>query len=1518
MAATDKPYRNQYRLDIVFGASCIVLLLTTVWMFYDDHFRPFKPIQRTFRDVEEALYTQQLAEKTPSEDRLGQIEGLWKKANEARDQVKAARGNLGQRIREAEARRQDKLPDQMPAVDPDRWLKDRELEKARLEADYQNTKATYDSEVSLYNILIDQRDATPGGSYKDKLDKQAQEKKAANEKIEKELQEIQNKITKNQQITAEALAEQKEAEDQLARIDDDLRKMTNEFDRTAKLAAQKRWKIGDWFRALPIIDGFASPYRIQQISLEDLTIEYGSFKNVPRYDRCTTCHLSIDRASFTADALRRLDLEDKKGDSDEIKKAKETRRAELQKRYQAALDFLNKREVRNETLGFVPGDLAGKVPSVRLSDAQVKMYSAHPRLDLYVDANSPHPIERFGCTICHGGQGSATEFYYAAHTPNDVAQKKEWEKEHKWEMFHDWEFPMLPHRFVESGCVKCHHQMTDLIQHGSLEEAPKLLRGYNLVKEYGCFGCHEISGIKSGKAVGPDLRLEPSPAVDQLSPEERAKLLSDPGNPPGTMRKVGPALRRLSEKTNEEWVRQWVNSPRGFRPDTRMPHFYHLSTNSTDVLPPEQKDFPATEISSIAHYLIKESQDYLHGTDRFHVFNEKRRKELQDSKDHGTISDKQAKELIEVERRLEQWKVPTPVELQIVDADGKPIPPAVLDPILASDTEEDRKAGQQLFTERGCLACHSHAGTEKGRTPVAGEAHFGPNLSRLAAKIKGENSRRWLVQWILNPNISHPRTRMPIMHLSTKEAVQVADWLLSQKVTDWKGEDVPEPSKENLVNLARVFLKKAPAINPLKIDDILEKGITDQDTEAPTIAYDADERALMGPIDAERLPERLKYYIGKKAVGRMGCFACHDVPGFEYAKPIGTPLNDWGKKDPARLAFEDIVAFVKAKYEVVPERDDPKDKSKPSKEWAKAVEEGKKPYEQFFFEALAGHLREGFLHQKLEDPRSYDYNRDLKWDDRLRMPQFRFAHPKQEKGESDEEFKARADMEQDEAREAVMTFILGLVAEPIHPRYLNNPPLDRLAEVKGRQVLEKFNCAGCHQIRPGVYDVKLDYDDREGGSRALLDSSYRDIVRSSRKILQGDIPFPQSNAWASTQPPNADRLLIHAVDPRPREGNLRVQLTQAIRFESLPLKKGDQLIAFNATDKDKATLDGQRELLTIPSGLDVEIDPATFNAHSETWGGTFANLMVDYLMAKNKEKYNSKEAARAGLPPPLVREGERVQPEWLFGFLRNPTPIRPFTVGSESDIVDGQTVIKGGLRMPKFNMSEEDAQAIVNYFAAADKINNPGIGLTYPYLSQPERQETYWQDRNREYVKLLADRKELENQAKQYLKEAEERLKAAKDGNKDKADLEDVVNRLKEALGEKDANKQQALLAQTDLYWVDGYRLLTMPGNNAVCLKCHNIGRLKANDQQGPQLELASRRLRPGWTEQWIANPKRLFTYEPTMPQPFKHGQDDFMEFFNAPSRQKVQALRDVLMNYPKVANLPFNRTNPPAPSGGK
>ena len=44
-------------------------------------------------------------------------------------------------------------------------------------------------------------------------------------------------------------------------------------------------------------------------------------------------------------------------------------------------------------------------------------------------------------------------------------------------------------------------------------------------------------------------------------------------------------------------------------------------------------------------------------------------------------------------------------------------------------------------------------------------------------------------------------------------------------------------------------------------------------------------------------------YAGKNLIAHYGCFACHAIPGFEDAKPIGTELTEEGSKAVHRLDF---------------------------------------------------------------------------------------------------------------------------------------------------------------------------------------------------------------------------------------------------------------------------------------------------------------------------------------------------------------------------------------------------------------------------------------------------------------------------------------------------------------------------------------------------------------------------------------------------------------------------------------
>ena len=112
--------------------------------------------------------------------------------------------------------------------------------------------------------------------------------------------------------------------------------------------------------------------------------------------------------------------------------------------------------------------------------------------------------------------------------------------------------------------------------------------------------------------------------------------------------------------------------------------------------------------------------------------------------------------------------------------------------------------------------------------------------------------------------------------------------------------------------------------------------------------------------------------------------------------------------------------------------------------------------------ALEAGNRIGFIYQKLKEPRSYDYEKteNKRYNERLRMPQFPFTA---------------------EEREAVITFVLGLVADPPR-RSTSISAKDRSAAlIAGKQVLEKYNCGGCHIL--GLEKWQVSYSPGEIGER---------------------------------------------------------------------------------------------------------------------------------------------------------------------------------------------------------------------------------------------------------------------------------------------------------------------------------------------------------------------------------------------------------------------------------------------------
>lgn len=1533
MAASDQTYRKQSTLHIVFAVSAVAMLATTVWMFWDDYSRPFKKEQRMFRDVEAELAKRAVLASAPTDQDRQKVVDAEKRVADARAVLKDIRAQADVKARQYSA---DQVKD---------------------ERHYADVKASFDSVTSFYNIEVEHHgpDSPAAKAHR----KEMENYQLQMDKLKRDIEERQAKMDalNTTKYKSKAGGEEVEltpddADARLAREEEAHKKETENFDRFVKLVNQKQWVwYYDGLRGLPVLDAFASPIKIQQYTLDELPIDY-SFKFVTRYDRCTTCHLGMEKANYDKETLAKLagdpssddalarDLENAKKTIDERNKIID----EYNKKVPSK-DQKDKLPITSDDLK--PQRIEGLTPS------RINMFAAHPRLDLFVDANSPHPAEEFGCSACHGGQGSATGFVDAVHTPNDVLQRAQWKQEHHWQPIHFWDFPMQPQRFKESGCVKCHHQITDLIRDGNKIEAPTLMQGYNLVRELGCFGCHEIAGMNKGRWVGPDLRLEPDPPLESLTPEERGKLLADPANPPGTMRKVGPNLARVAEKTNEEWARQWIKSPRTFRPTTRMPHYYGLVNNTPEVLPDNQKRFPDAEVHSITHYLFAQSRDWL--------------KQIQThSKDDETAKLEDAKKLVELTAQMsnsgltDEQKRKVGLELAQVRtriAARKQAPLAVdvikLPAAPADDAAKTQQIehGRHLFSSRGCLACHQHGGVAKeagqfeGKPvpPIESDKNFGPDLTLLAAKIqnvkgldgevKPELARAWLIGWLLNPSAHNSRTYMPAPfhaddpQVALQEANDIAAWLLSQS-SKWAGVPVEKPDIETLKALAKTWLEKSLTQRELK--SILEEGKGFSKEQIDIRPADSDERFLQGELTSDKL----MMYIGKKAINNLGCFGCHSIPGFESAKTIGTGLNEWGKKDPDRIAFEDSEHFVENHFNIVDVR---RPLTPQEKEGGQATtwsfKDGKPPYEKFYSEQLNHnhYTRVGFLHLKLQEPRSFDYNRVRTWDERLRMPQFQFSHTVRKAGESEEDYQLRSTREEAVAREAVMTFILGLVAEPVPPKYVHSPSGDKGALTKGRQVLEKFNCAGCHIVQPAMYEFMLtkkvigEREETQGDKTVKVPLTARDSVlgylegRYTQVIANlNDYPFPEHNAWVDPTAKRPDRLKAYGVvgpnGPFTNEDEdkfgeneklLLLRLTRAMRFQNLEGVKRE-----------------------FPASQSVFINRDALGNHFDQFGGDFSYQLVKYLQARDSTLYTvaNQEAYSAG-PPSLEREGEKVQPAWLFQFLLNPTKIRPLTV----------------LRMPKFNMSSEDAQALVDYFAATNHMSNPGIGLTYPYLAAPEKESSYLTAKTAEYVARLKKNnvfdsrvKEMqpiwEQIAKDQLADAESRKKIAQvklDEAKKKnegvdvaekavKDIDEEISRLRPALDARDFKAQQQQWEHKEAYIVDAFRLAS---SDQLCLKCHQVGSVPGQENKGPSLAIAAERLRPDWSKRWVTSPQRFLHFNTVMPLNFKPGEKDNANLFLGSDQQfsldQITAVRDLFMNYPQVADWPVLKTRPGAGTAG-
>jgi cytochrome c551/c552 len=1097
-----------------------------------------------------------------------------------------------------------------------------------------------------------------------------QARKADFDSLQQSFDEMSLQVEEKTRLLSEARADLAESTKSADEIDAELKSLRTESDRLSEALAtiapgrdQPLQRFKRWLMLQPIVDGFNSPHGIRQEWLPDLPITLG-MTSTARFDRCRTCHVNI--ADFGA----------------------------------------------GNVPGFPHGEFAdGSYPHP---------FSAHPNPDVYVTATSPHPMTTFGCTVCHDGDGSGTSFQNAEHTPNNPAQAAKWHEEFGWHSNHFWEYPMQPDRFIESSCVKCHHSMVELginEQYGAT--APKVFEGYEIVKEYGCFGCHEINGYDGARPIGPDLRLEPQ------TQEELAKYEADPNQIAGRERKVGPSLRHIAAKTTPEFVAYWTELPQRFRPDTKMPQFFHLSNQQDE----QAERFQPVQLAAIAAFLDAKSQ---------------------------------------------------PIEL-MQPRDGY---------------EPNAERGKSAFAERGCLACHSHG----DQMFTGSNADFGPDLTRVHEKIKpGEEGFHWLYTWVKDPTRHSARTKMPDLYLAPEgegenyidPAADIAAFLLQGGTTEFPA---LAPDPQVIDELFALFARKS--LTQANYDRMIAERAYPGDPAA--IKGDEIELARQegdeGTISEEEWERRKLLYVGRRTVSFYGCYGCHDIPGFEEARPIGTALQDWGRKDTSKLAFEHIEEFLhhhggghpapageSTHGEGAHAEHGPSVPEIAAAAVRREFHDGNADEEAlstaFFYENLQHHGRPGFIWQKLRQPRSYDYRKiETKgYDERLRMPQFPFTQ---------------------EQIEAVTTFVLGLVAEPPPSQYVFQPDRRKADIIEGERLLDKYNCGGCHMLDLPEIAFATNVDELMGSELGPADYEQAlDLLLALKPPRDGLRRTPTGEPVTTNEGENIVEFKGLVFAEPDLEEDPEYQEYSYDLWETLEV--GDQLL--HPASK-----------LLVPAAKMIDRKPAR--------GGDFAEWLVEHLMG-TKTGGNRFLAWQAS-PPPLYKEGDKVQTQWLFEFLKNPDRLRYTTV----------------LRMPRFNMSDDEAQALANYFAAVD-------GASYPYQPIPQQQPPYLNQQQAEFASEFPD-----------------------DGH---GYLTESWNLLNAPLCMKCHSVGGNVYTSTD----------------------------PAQDIRGPDLDRVARRLRPDWTLLWLYRPAWITPYT-SMPTVFPRNQTQLPELFGGDGQKQTIATRDALMNY--------------------
>lgn len=239
------------------------------------------------------------------------------------------------------------------------------------------------------------------------------------------------------------------------------------------------------------------------------------------------------------------------------------------------------------------------------------------------------------------------------------------------------------------------------------------------------------------------------------------------------------------------------------------------------------------------------------------------------------------------------------------------------------------------------------------------------------------------------------------------------------------------------------------------------------------------------------------------------------------------------------------------------------------------------------------------------------------------------------------------------------------------PDYPDEPVFNDPAKIElGKSIIRNFGCHGCHVIPGMEKEGRVSVSLNEFGSKTAEELFFGDA------LADGIVPEKTWKAWTIGKMKNSRVYATENVIQRMPDFAMAEEdaQTMALLLRSWDGRRFAKQYV-NELDAVEEAIERGRELVRKYNCTACHI--------IEGEGGQIRPAIVETF---SKEGYGSEEAVSFA-PPNLIGEGKKVQPSWLFTFLKDPEiKIRPWI----------------RVRMPTFGFSDEEAGDLVNYFQALD------------------------------------------------------------------------------------------------------------------------------------------------------------------------------------------------------------------------